>query len=73
MWLFVIHNIFHLITTEANSAGRHDFYIGKDYLEKFCTNLKEHITGIMDYEKKEMLPLTKKEGKSYKKQKLCHI
>ena len=36
---------------------------------KFCKNLKEHTTKIMNYEKKEMIPLTYEESKSYEKQK----
>ena len=36
------------------------------------TNLKEHATAIINCEKKEMLPLTNKEQKSYKKQNFCH-
>ena len=28
---------------------------------------------IISYEKKEMIPLTKEEYKSHKKQKICHI
>ena len=28
---------------------------------------------IINYEEKEMIPLTKEENKSYKKQKICHI
>ena len=50
-----------------------DCYIGKDCLERFCKDLKEHPTKIINYEKKEMIPLTHKENKSYKKQKACYI
>ena len=42
-------------------------------MEKFCKNLKEHATRIINYEKKEMIPLTDEENKSYKKQKVCYI
>ena len=28
---------------------------------------------IINYEKKEMIPLTKEENKSYKEQEACHI
>ena len=50
-----------------------DCYRGKDCMEKFCKDLKKHVTKIINYEKKEMIPLTDKENKSYKKQKLCYI
>ena len=36
-------------------------------------DLREHATKIINYEKKEMIPLTKKEEKNYNKQKVCHI
>ena len=42
-------------------------------MERFCKDLKEHATKIINYEKKEMIPLTDEENKSYKKQKVCYI
>ena len=42
-------------------------------MERFCKYLKEHATTIINYEKKEMIPLTDEENKSYKKQKVCYI
>ena len=42
-------------------------------MERFCKNLKEHATKIINYEKKEMIPLTYKENKSYKMPKVCYI
>ena len=38
---------------------------------RFCKHLKEHPTKIINYEKKEIIPLTDEENKSYKKQKVC--
>ena len=49
------------------------FYRGKDCIEKFCKDLKEIGTEIINFEEKEMIPLTNKEIKSYEKQKVCHI
>ena len=49
------------------------FYRGKDWVEKFCKDLKELGTEIINFEEKEMIPLTNKEIKSYEKQKVCHI
>ena len=34
-----------------------DCYRGKDCMERFCKNLKEHATKIINYEKKEIIPL----------------
>ena len=50
-----------------------DCYRGKDCLESFCKDLKEHRAKIINYEKKEMIPLTDEENRSYKKQKVCYI
>ena len=48
------------------------FYRGKDCIEKFCRDLKELRTEIINFEEKEMIPLTNKEIKSYQKHKVCH-
>ena len=46
---------------------------GKNCMEKFCKNLKEHATKIINYIKKEMIPLTDRENESYERQKVCYI
>ena len=38
-------------------------------MKRFCKDLKKHATKIINYKKKEMIPLTYKENKSHKKQK----
>ena len=50
-----------------------DYYSGKDCMERFLKNLKEHALKIINYEKKEIIPLTYEENRSYKKQKVCYI
>ena len=42
-------------------------------MERFCQDLKEHATEMINYEKTEMIPLTVKESKSHHKQKICYI
>ena len=42
-------------------------------MEKFCKDLKENAIEIINYEKKEMIPLTDEETEFYEKQKVCHI
>ena len=42
-------------------------------MERFCADLKEHVTRITNYEKKPMDPLTEDEKESYENQKSCHI
>ena len=49
------------------------FYRRKDCIGKFCKDLKELGTEIINFEEKEMIQLTNKEIKSYEKQKVCHI
>ena len=50
-----------------------EYYRGEDCMKKFCIDLREHATKTINYEKKQMIPLTKKEEKNHNKQKVCHI
>ena len=54
------------------TKSKFDCYRYEDCMERFCKDLKEHATKIINYEekKKEMIPLTDEENKSYKKQKV---
>ena len=42
-------------------------------MKNFCLDLREHATKITNYEKKEMIPLTRKEEKKHNKQEVCYI
>ena len=55
------------------TKNKFDYYRGKNRMKKFCLDLREHATKIINYEKKEMIPLIKKEEKKHKKQEVCHI
>ena len=46
---------------------------GEDCMERFCKDLREHAIKIIDYEKKEIIPLADKQNKSCEKQKVCYI
>ena len=50
-----------------------DCYRGEDCMERFCKGLKDHAMKVINYEEKEMIPLTDKENKSSDKQKTCYI
>ena len=50
-----------------------NYYRGKACIEKLCKKLKERSMKIVNYEEKEMIPLTYEENKSYKEQEACHI
>ena len=43
--------------------NKHTLYQGEDCMKKLCTCLREHAANVINFEKKEMLPLTKKELK----------
>ena len=45
----------------------------EDCMKKFCKDLREHATIIISDEKKDMIPLTKKEEENYNNQKVCYI
>ena len=42
-------------------------------MKKFCKDLREHSTKIINYEKKKMISLTTEEKVHYNKQKVCYI
>ena len=42
-----------------------NYYRGKDCVEKFCKDLREQAMKIINYEKKEIIPLTNEEKESY--------
>ena len=55
------------------SENKQTYYRGKDCMKRFCDDLKEHVTRIINYEMKPMDPLIEEEKESYKNQELCHI
>ena len=42
-------------------------------MKKFCKDLREHSTKIINYEKKKLISLTTEEKIHYNKQKVCYI
>ena len=55
------------------SKNKPNYYRDEDCMTKFCKDLREHATKIINYEKKDMIPLTKKEEKNHNNQKDCYI
>ena len=55
------------------TKNRLDYYTGKNCMKNFCLDLREQATEIINYEKKEMIPLTKEEKKMHRIQKKCYI
>ena len=53
--------------------NKHTSYRGEDCMKNFCTSLREHATNVINFEKKKMLPLTKKELKLHQDVTECYI
>ena len=62
-----------LICSFNAEENRHKFYRGRDCIETFCKDLKELATEIINYEEKEIIPLTDNRNRFYEEQKECHI
>ena len=55
------------------SKNKLNYYRGDDCMEKFCKDLREHSTKIINYEKKKIILLTPEEKKNYDDQKVYYI
>ena len=55
------------------SKNKISYYRGDDCMKKFCKDLREHSTKIINYKKKKMISLTTEEKIHYNKKKLCYI
>ena len=62
-----------LISSFDSKENKHNFYRGKDCIKRVCSDLKEFETKIINYEQKEMIPLTDKENRYYEEHEKCHI
>ena len=50
-----------------------NYYRGKDCIKKFCKDLREHASKIINFEKKKMIPLTTEEKIYHDDQEICYI
>ena len=62
-----------LICSFDQTKNRHNFFRRKDCIKRFCNDLKELATEIINYEEKEITLLKDKEVALYGSQKVCHI
>ena len=62
-----------LVSSLDLKQDKHSFYRGKDCTKMFSKDLKKHATKIINFEEKEMKPLTDSDIKFYEEQKVCHI
>ena len=42
-----------------NIENKNTLYCGEDCMKKFCTSLRKHVTNVINFEKNQMLLLTK--------------
>ena len=54
------YSLFTHCSFDTSKDNKPDCYRGKSCMKNFCLDLKTHVTKIINYEKKEMIPLTKK-------------
>ena len=61
--------------SSATKINQHvpSVYRGEDCMKRFCKDLKDHVTRIVDFKRKFITPLTKDEEDSYDKKNTCHI
>ena len=55
------------------SLNEQKYYRGEDCRKIFCKDLKDEAVKVINYEKKEIIPLTDEEKESYENQEICHI
>ena len=55
------------------SNNKLSYYRGEHCMKRFCKDLKDHTTKIIDFKKKTMIPLTKEEEDNYNKENTCYI
>ena len=53
------------------SNNKLSYYRGEDCMKRFCKDLNDHATKIIDFKKKTMIPLTKEEEDNYNKENTC--
>ena len=58
--------------TFDKSYNKLSYYRGEDCMKRFCKDLRDHATRIIDF-KKFIIPLTKDEKDSYNNERKCHI
>ena len=64
-----------LSTTWAfgSKGNKHTLYHGQDCIKKFCSSLRKHAKNVINFEKKKILPLRKKQLKLHHNATSCYI
>ena len=66
------YSIFTLFSFDK-SKNKLNYYRGDDCMKRFCKDLREYATKIINCKKEDMIPSTKKEEENYNNQKVCYI
>ena len=53
--------------------NEHNSYHREDCMKMFCCYLREHATNVINFDRKKMLPLTKKELEVHKDATTCYL
>ena len=62
------------VWTFDNIENKHTLYCREDCMKMFCTSLRKHATNVINFEKKKMLPLTKKRANiTPRENKMLHL
>ena len=62
-----------LIFSCDSKGNKHNFHRGRDFIKRFCSDLKELGTKTINYEQNDMIFSTDNENKFYEKQKKFYI
>ena len=62
-----------LVCSFDSKEDKHSFYRDNDCIKKFCSELKELGTKVVNYKQKEMTPLTTDDVFLYESKKVCYI
>ena len=58
---------------DTTKKNKFDYYRSKNCMKSFCLDLREHATQIINYDKKEMILITKEENEIHCRQKKCYM
>ena len=62
-----------LVSSFDYEQNEQTFYRAKDCIKRFCRKLKELCLRVVNYEQREMIPLTDNEIKYYEDKKMSHM
>ena len=61
-----------VICSFDEKENKFNYYRGKDCIEKLCKKIKESANEIINYKKRDIIPLTQEEVNSYNEQEICY-